>query len=275
MPLRENDEIPDLERESLLKGGGKPTGRIRVPILYYHRVAEDIQPGQGVTPMVFRTQIEYLRRRKYQSVGFEDLADFFRSGRPLPDKATIITFDDGYLDTFTQAYPILKTAGFTATIFMVSGHIGGWSDWEGGQTHRAPLMNREQILTMASQGFQFGGHTRNHKKLVSIGLGEAEKEISSGKKDLEALLQKPVLSFAYPYGDFNEQIIELVKICGFKAARTVHTGNTHGVEDLLRLSCVKINGNTPAWKFKYYLTGLYHWDIQWQEWKKARRTRGK
>jgi peptidoglycan/xylan/chitin deacetylase (PgdA/CDA1 family) len=264
-----------LERESLLKGGGKPPGRIRVPILYYHRVAEDISPEQGVSPITFRSQIDYLRKRKFQSIGFDDLVDYFRTGRPLPAKAMIITFDDGYLDTFTQAYPILKTAGFTATTFMVSGYIGGWSDWEGGQTLRAPLMNREQILTMASQGFQFGAHTRNHKKLIAIGLDEAEKEIRTGRKDLEALLQKSVESFAYPYGDFNDQIIELVKICGFKAARTVHTGNTHGEEDLLRLTCVKINGKTPDWKFKYYLTGLYHWDIQWQEWKKARRTRGK
>jgi peptidoglycan/xylan/chitin deacetylase (PgdA/CDA1 family) len=257
-----------------LKKTGKPPDRVRVPILYYHRVAEDIPPGQGVPPGVFRSQIEYLRQRRYQSIGFDDLADYFRTGRSLPVKPVIITFDDGYQDTFTQAYPILKTAGFNATVFMVSGFIGGWNDWEGGQEARAPLMNREQILTMASQGFQFGCHTRNHKKLIAVELSEAEKEIRMGKKDLEVLLQKPVESFAYPYGDFNEQIVELVKICGFKAARTVHTGNTHGEQDLLRLACVKINGKTPAWKFKYYLTGLYHWDIMWQEWKKARRTHG-
>jgi len=258
-----------------LKGRGKPRQRVRVPILYYHRVENDIPPGQGVTPLIFKSQIDYLRKRKYQTIGFEALWDYFRNGRPLPANPAIISFDDGYLDTFTEAYPILKTAGFTATIFMVSGYIGGWSDWEGGQTNRTRLMNREQILTMASQGFQFGGHTRNHKKLNAIRLEEAEREIRLGKKDLEDLLQKPVQSFAYPYGDFNEQIIELVKICGFKAARTVHTGNTHSEEDLLRLTCVKINGKTPVWKFKYYLTGLYDWDIQWQEWKKARRNRGK
>lgn len=257
-----------------MKSVGKSVEKVRVPILYYHRVEEDIPPGQGVSPFVFKSQIGYLRKKNYHSIGFEGLTDHFRTGRPLPAKPIIITFDDGYLDTFSQAYPILKTAGFTATIFMVSGFIGGWTDWEGGQTHRAPLMTREQMLTLSDQGFDFGGHTRNHKKLVSIGLQEAEKEIRMGKRDLETLLQKPVHSFAYPYGDFNEQIVELVKICGFQAARTVHTGNTHCEEDLLRLACVKINGQTPAWKFKYYLTGLYHWDIQWQEWKKARRTHG-
>ena len=258
-----------------MKRAGKFFPRVRVPILYYHRVAEGIPPGQGVAPLVFKSQIEYLRRKKYQSIGLDDLADYFRTGRSLPAKPMIITFDDGYQDSFTQAYPILKTAGFTATIFVVSGFIGDWSDWEGGRNNRAPLMTREQILTMASQGFQFGAHTRNHKKLNSIGLAEAEKEIRQGKADLEALLQRPVQTFAYPYGDFDDQVIEMVKICGFKAARTVHTGNTHTEEDLFRLTCVKINGKTPAWKFKYYLTGLYHLDIQWQEWKKARRARGK
>jgi peptidoglycan/xylan/chitin deacetylase (PgdA/CDA1 family) len=258
-----------------LKGAGISAGKVRVPILYYHRVADGIPPGEGVSPSVFKSQVHYLRKRGHHSIGFGELADHFRTGRSLPSHPIIITFDDGYLDTFSQAYPILKTAGFTATVFMVSGFIGGWTDWEGGQAHRAPLMNREQILTLSAQGFEFGGHTRNHKKLVSIGLKEAEKEIRLGKTDLENLLQKPVHSFAYPYGDFNDQIVELVKICGFKAARTVHTGNTHREEDLLRLTCVKINGKTPGWKFKYYLTGLYHWDIQWQEWKKARRAHGK
>lgn len=245
--------------------------QVRVPILYYHQVAENISPRLGVTPDVFRAQIDYLSRNKYRSIGFEDLVDNLEGGHTLPHRPIIITFDDGYLNTFTRAYPILKKAGFTATTFLVSGFIGGESFWEGGQEQRAPLMTRENILAMAADGFPFGGHTRTHKDLVSLRPEEAKGEIESGKKDLENLLQKPIYSFAYPYGNFNDQIIGLVKACGFKAARTVHTDNTHKLEDLHQLRCVKINGQTPAWKFKYYLTRFYHLDIRWQEWKKANR----
>ncbi|MGC1401807.1 MAG: hypothetical protein WA974_02645, partial [Thermodesulfobacteriota bacterium] len=81
---------------------------VRVPILYYHRVAEGISPRQGVSPSVFKTQVEYLVRKKYQSIGFEDLANRLQIGTLLPSRPVIFTFDDGYLDTYTSAYPILK-----------------------------------------------------------------------------------------------------------------------------------------------------------------------
>ncbi len=243
--------------------------QVRVPILYYHQVAAGIPSKQRVSPEVFKAQIDYLRSKRYRTIGFEDLANRLQTGQPLPPRPIIISFDDGYLNTFTCAYPILKEAGFMATTFVVSGFIGGESCWEGTKEQVVPLMTRENILTMSADGFQFGGHTRTHKNLTALSPGEAENEVALGKKDLEELLQQPVYSFAYPYGDFNDQVIDLVKKCGFKAARTVHTGNTHRENDLFRLTCVKINGKTPAWKFKYYLTGLYHLDLLWQEWRKA------
>jgi peptidoglycan/xylan/chitin deacetylase (PgdA/CDA1 family) len=250
-------------------------GQVRVPILYYHQVAEGVSPKQGVSPLSFKAQIDYLQKKRCHTIGFEDLANHLRTGHPLPPRPVIISFDDGYLNTFTCAYPILKKAGFKATTFVVSGFIGGETCWEGAGKHFVPLMTRENILIMSADGFDFGGHTRTHKNLASISLAEAKREIESGKNDLEDLLQKPIHSFAYPYGNFNDQIIALVKECGFMAARIVHTDNTHRQEDLLKLRCVKINGLTPAWKFKYYLTGLYHLDILWQEWKKTRRTHEK
>lgn len=264
------------QEDSPLILGGKSTGyQVRVPILYYHQVAEGIPLKQGVSPGVFQAQIDYLSRKKYRTIGFGDLADHFHNGHPLPPRAIIISFDDGYQNTFSRAYPILKQVGFMATTFVVSGFIGGESCWEGTKEQVVPLMTRENILTMSADGFQFGGHTRTHKKLTALSREEAGNEVALGKKDLEELLQKPVYSFAYPYGDFNDQVIDLVKNCGFKAARTVHTGNTHRENDLFRLTCVKINGKTPAWKFKYYLTGLYHLDLLWQEWRKAHQGHGK
>ena len=184
----------------------------------------------------------------------------------------IISFDDGYLDTFTQAYPILKRFGFTATIFLVSEYVGKRSEWEGcvGEDV-APLMTRENILTMMAEGFHFGGHSQTHKKLIVIPEEEARNEVEKGKRDLENLLQRPVRSFAYPFGDFNERIIEMVRAAGFTSARTVHTGNTHRREDLLQLRCVKINGLILMYKFKYYLTGLYHLETIWHERRRKKR----
>ena len=78
---------------------------VRVPILYYHRVEDHLPPAKGVSPQAFAAQMEYLRKKNYRSIAFEQLADYFIKGRPLPSRPMIISFDDGYLDNFTQAYP--------------------------------------------------------------------------------------------------------------------------------------------------------------------------
>ena len=245
---------------------------VRVPILYYHRVEDHLPPAKGVSPQTFAAQMEYLRKKNYRSVSFEQLADYFIKGLTLPSRPVIISFDDGYLDNFTQAYPILKQNGFRATIFLVSDFIGRMSEWPGDREEDvAPMMSGEQILTLSNDGFEFGGHTRSHKILSELSPEEAKKEIEEGKKVIENLLQRPIRSFAYPFGDFNSTVIEMVREAGFAAARTVHTDNTHRQEDLLKLRCVKINGQTPWSKFKYYLTGLYHLETQWHERRKQRR----
>lgn len=250
----------------------EPGTRVRVPILYYHRVDKNIAASKGISPEHFAAQMEYLRRKNYQSVTLDDLAAYFLSGHPLPARPLILTFDDGYLDNFTYAYPILKRFGFTATFFLVSAYIGQRSEWEGcTEEDVVPLMSRENIHALMVEGFHFGGHTRTHPKLVDLAEEEARSEIVKGKEELENLLQRSVRSFAYPFGDFDERVMAFVQEAGFVAARTVHTDNTHTREDLLKLRCVKINEQTPPHKFKLYLTRLYHWETTWHERRRERR----
>ena len=250
-----------------------PAGRyrerkIKLPILYYHRVEENVPFAKGISPRIFATQMEYLWKRGYHSVSFDDLADHLLVGRPLPSRPFIISFDDGYIDHFTRAYPVMKRYGFTATIFIPSAFIGRKSEWEGCTGEDVvPLMSYENIQAMLADGFQFGAHTQSHKNLISLPAEEARDEVEQGKKELEELLQKPVGCFAYPFGNFNQEIIGIVKNAGFTTARTVHTGNTHRRDDLLTLRCVQLNGNTSR-KFKYYLTGLYNLETNWHEWRK-------
>ena len=245
---------------------------VRVPILYYHRVEDHLPPTKGVSPQAFAAQMEYLRKKNYRSISFEQLADYFIKGRPMPSRPAIISFDDGYLDNFTRAYPILKQNGFRATIFLVSDYIGQRSEWAGcAEEDQAPLMSREQLLILNNEGFELGGHTRRHTDLTAISIEEARREVEEGKQDLENLLQRPVRSFAYPFGNFNPGVIEGVRKAGFTTARTVHTDNTHRLEDLLTLRCVKLNGRTPWLKFRYYLTALYHWETRRHERRKSGR----
>jgi peptidoglycan/xylan/chitin deacetylase (PgdA/CDA1 family) len=238
----------------------------KVPILYYHRVNENISPKLGVSPKVFESQMKYLRRMNYRSVAFEDLENHILFGQSLPPHPVIISFDDGYADFFTRAYPILKRFGFTATVFLVSDYIGKRSEWEGvKKCEISSLLTRENIYRLMADGFHFGSHGLSHKKLTSLLGEEARTEVEKSKEDLENLLQRPVRSFSYPYGDFNAQVVEIVERAGFSAARTVRSGNIHFKEDLIQLRCIKINGLTPKAKFIYYLSRLYHLEQIWQE----------
>jgi peptidoglycan/xylan/chitin deacetylase (PgdA/CDA1 family) len=244
----------------------------KVPILYYHRVKENISPRLGVSPKVFESQMKYLRRMNYRSVGFEDLEKNILFGQSLPPQPVIISFDDGYADFFAHAYPILKRFGFTATVFLVSDYIGKRSEWEGlKECEISPLLTRENIYRIMADGFHFGSHGRGHKKLTSLPGEEARAEVEKSKEDLENLLQRPVRSFSYPYGDFTEKVAQIVAEAGFSAARTVRSGNIHFKEDLMQLRCIKINGLTPKNKFMYYLSRLYHLEQIWQEGRKYKK----
>jgi peptidoglycan/xylan/chitin deacetylase (PgdA/CDA1 family) len=248
--------------------------QVRVPILYYHRVQENISPQKGISPKIFVAQMEYLRKKNYRTVDLEDLAGFFLAGRPLPPRPLIISFDDGYLDNFQRAYPILKRFGFRAIFFLVSAYIGQRSEWEGCMGENVvPLMTRENILTMMADGFRFGGHGRTHKKLIATSEEEARDEVQQSKKELEDLLQKEVRSFAYPFGDYNDRVVDIVREAGYTTARTVHADNTHRREDLLQLKCLPINELTSTYKFLYHLSSIYHIETVWHERRKRNKFR--
>ena len=244
------------------------TRSVRLPILYYHRVQEGLHPTKGVSPSAFAKQMRWLRILGFQAVSFRDLANFFVDEFALPAKPVVITFDDGYLDNYQVAAPIVKENGLTATIFLVSDFIGERSVWVSEPGQVVPLMSLDQIRELQKEGFSFGSHTCQHSCLVRVSSESAREEIFRSKRDLENLLQTDVDSFCYPYGDYDESSVEMVREAGYKAARIVHTDNRHAQKDLFTLHCVKINGTIKLLKFVYYLTEFYHWENQRQRLRK-------
>ena len=126
-------------------------------------------------------------------------------GKGLPDKPVIITFDDGYENLAEYAFPVLQRYGFSATVFVVTGNLGGsnaWDEVRGSATLR--LLSADQITEWAAKGIEFGSHTRSHPDLRTLAIEDAQHEISGSKRDLEEVLGSPVASFAYPYGFRND-----------------------------------------------------------------------
>jgi peptidoglycan/xylan/chitin deacetylase (PgdA/CDA1 family)/glycosyltransferase involved in cell wall biosynthesis len=187
----------------------------KLPGLLYHHVGPLRSSGPqaiSISPERFERQMRWLARRGYTGIRASDWLRWLREGTGLPEKPVIITFDDAYADIAEYALPILRRYGFGAVVYVVTGQLGGSNHWDearGCDTLR--LMTGEQIKYWAGQGIEFGAHTRTHPDLTQLSASDVSEEVIGSKNDLSTLLGAPVVSFAYPYGAYNEGVRELVQ----------------------------------------------------------------
>lgn len=191
-----------------------------VPILYYHSVMQENGNEVRMPPEQFKAQMAYLQDKGYQSVSLEQLYQASYKGGALPAKPFVISFDDGYVDNYTTAFPILTKHGFTATIFMVTSYING----EG-------FMSLPQLKELVANGWEIEGHTTNHPYLTKMDPSTVLSELQSSKELLEKELGQPVNFFAYPYGDLNANVVQALKDTGYLMAVTTERGWADGKVD--------------------------------------------
>lgn len=182
----------------------------RLSVLLYHRVGEarsSEYPGLTVSPQKFERQVRWLARRGYVGIRAAEWLEWCREGKPLPDKPVLLTFDDAYADVAENALPVLKRYGFSGTVFVVTECLDGTNTWDRG-TWRTDLqiMTAGQVRHWASQGIEFGGHTRTHANLRNLDEARLEEEVEGGARDLACILEARAVCFAYPYGECNEAV---------------------------------------------------------------------
>ena len=196
---------------------------MKVPVLAYHKIdfpsADTRIRGAFTAPKRFARQMRYLKNKGFDFYTASELVEFYRENEQFPAKAICLTFDDGWKDNYTNAFPILKDLEIRATIFLVPSCIGKTTDKvvPEGENAREHL-SREDILEMSDYGIEFGSHTQNHKLLHQIAPAEVEYEVEESKKQIENLLQKDCKTFAYPAGIFTETAKTLVRKTGYIAA---------------------------------------------------------
>lgn len=226
-----------------------------IPVLMYHKVSPDSfrnGPGLRVTPYEFERQVKYLKESGYTAISLDEVINHREKGISLPNRPVVITFDDGYEDNYTYAFPVLKKYGYTATIFIVYNEVGGYNQWDIKEHNTQPfkLLTWEQIRTMQDYGICFESHTLSHPHLTSLTADEARKEICESKIKLEQVLGKPVNYIAYPYGQHNDQICEITRKAGYKAAVSTITGTNQQNTDRYRLKRLRVNGYLSFDNFK-------------------------
>ena len=175
----------------------------------FHRVVPgpsmDSKHGLWITTSEFERRLISLRRRGYSPLTFEQYRDFLIGKTMLPAKPMILTFDDGYRDNFTHAFPLLKKFAFPAVIFLVTDRQRRTNFWDADEPQE-PLMCDAEIREMSAAGIEFGSHTVSHADLTCCSEEELRRELSDSKKTLEELLGKKIASLAYPYGRVNETV---------------------------------------------------------------------
>ena len=148
------------------------------------------------------TSRRLLALLRYRVVDFEEIGAALREGRPLPRRSVAITIDDGYADNLEIAHPILRRHGFSATLFLISGKLGGVADWSSREsaTDGRPLLSKEQALRLRSEGHAIGAHTRTHRPLPTLAEEEARANTDSEKLTAPVALLSIafLLLFLYP-----------------------------------------------------------------------------
>jgi peptidoglycan/xylan/chitin deacetylase (PgdA/CDA1 family) len=205
---------------------GTATGRLglrSVPmILMYHGVADvaDDPYLLCVSPGRFAEQMAWLKRRRLRGVGIGTLVDAMRTRRAR--NLVGITFDDGYTSVLEEALPELKRHGFGASVFIISGLLGGTNDWDEGPVF--PLMSAAQVRELAAEpGIEIGSHSRTHVRLAGLTGEQLTAEAGGSRADLTTLLDAPVRGFAYPYGSMDAAARRAVQDAGYDYACAVET----------------------------------------------------
>ncbi len=178
-------------------------------------------PQLEITAELFERQMTWLSRADYQSVSLSR-AVIGSGDASLPARPVVITFDDGTLDFWEHARPVLERVGFSATLFVVSGYVGGRSSWDRdlGETAR-PLMSWDQIRQLHRQGFELGSHTHNHRPLTELSEEQARSELSRSRRKLEDELGMAPQFLAYPRGCYDERHTRLAREAGYAGACAV------------------------------------------------------
>jgi peptidoglycan/xylan/chitin deacetylase (PgdA/CDA1 family) len=198
---------------------GPPYGfSVRVPVLMYHRVAPADEVGRSlpnlvVPPDLFAAQLEALVGAGWRSITAADLAADLAAGLVPARRTFVITLDDGRLDGYTEAFPILERLNLVATFYVITGRIGD-----------STSLTASQLRRMASAGMEIGSHTEGHVRLTSTSPSNALLELSGSAARIAAVTGRRPTTFAYPFGGVDPLRQELVREAGYALAFTEADG---------------------------------------------------
>ena len=218
-----------------------------VPVLMYHRICvlsehETHSPllrDLTVSPEDFERQVRYLSEHGFVFLRASQVEEALVQHGPLPEKAVVLTMDDGYKDNFTRAFPVLRKYHASATLFLVThtvdtpGHVA-WDD----------------VTVMHHQGVGYGSHTVHHYDLTDLPETQMDYELRESKRVLEGRLAEPITDIAYPSGAYNALVVARTRCAGYRAGWKKGGGPVQPGAERYLLPRVRVRGKTTMDEFK-------------------------
>lgn len=193
-----------------------PAGNLVVPILLYHHIAEPPNDNRYfVSPEMFQQQMEGLVASGYTTISMATLVQVMDQGGPLPARPIVITFDDGNLDVFQNAFPVMKALGFTGTVYIVTKSLAD-----------PKYMGVDVLKTLVQAGWEVGSHTYSHSDLTKSKEG-LKAELYQSRQDLQKVVGVPVTSISYPFGISNDYILKKAIQYGYTSGAGLGGGSDH------------------------------------------------
>jgi peptidoglycan/xylan/chitin deacetylase (PgdA/CDA1 family) len=222
-------------------------------VLMYHKIqAIDLPDPLTISVRKFSAQLQYLVSHGFTTISFSELKEHITAGAPLPSKAVLITFDDGYRDNFLYAYPLLVKYNVKANIFLIGDKVGLFNDDENN------YLSSYELQAMNSRLVEYGFHSFQHSDYAAMSFSEIDADITSMQNRFKQLGIKCEPCFAYPYGSFHrknsikQQIMEAI----FKnyrilfAFRIGNRINKLPLKNNYLIQRIDVTGNEPLWMFK-------------------------
>jgi peptidoglycan/xylan/chitin deacetylase (PgdA/CDA1 family) len=202
--------------------------------------ADEYRRDLSVPPVRFRQQMQYLADNGFTPIDFYDMSLAITAKKGLPEKPIILTFDDGYVDNYHNAFPILREFGFTGTFFVVTEFVDrqlpGYMTW--------PM-----IEEMAAAGMGIEPHSRTHRDLREQSRDTLVWEILGSQQTIAAHVDYTPRYFCYPGGRYDEDTIAVLQELGFWGAVTTAGGRWHGYEDRFEWTRLRIRYTTDLATF--------------------------
>ncbi|KGP74605.1 polysaccharide deacetylase family protein [Pontibacillus yanchengensis] len=240
----------------------------KIPVLMYHRIIDDSDISDVhfnennnlletvVLKSEFEKQMQYLHDEGYAVLNLQEFLSFIKNEFEVPEKSVLITFDDGFKDNFTEAYPVLKSYGFTAVDFIVTGLV---SEQKTEYDPREFQYFSLHDIKNSCDVFQFQTHTYNFHQRTEDGkaflVSKSKEEIKSDLKKSLQNLNNAKIAIAYPYGSYDKEAIEAVKDIGFNVAFTVQGIKAKPSKDIYEVPRIAITSDDSIGDFRQKLEG--------------------